>query len=382
MASAKQGPLSKVGSGGGAVFGTDGPPTQQELNMAARTGAVPMDGPEYRDLISQLSATRATAAKQQQGGIDGQRQVLSEQQARSKNQQVDLSPLMSLTDTWTGSNLAQGYNRPTSVEDNASMTNQLQQGLQKSMGALTKGEQDYLETMLKYSQKATDADLMAQLGQEKLDSNEKIAAGKASAALAKNGGLNQTPGQRTLDTDFAREYNDWTSGGESDAVSQVELLKKARDELFARPDDSSISGKMELAKDKVGGEMLRNPDSIKLQQAVQSVTAEGLKASLGSSFTEKDREFMTSMSYNLGLSPKENAGRVARVIDKIEQRIASKKAKAEEFRRGKGTLQDYVPAAAPVQAKAPAAAPAQAKPSKVIQNGVEYTLNPATGEYE
>ena len=353
-------------------------PTQQGINAAAAAPAANGLDPE---LFRQLAANRAQAVRQQQGGIAQQEQMLKDHLARAGNQQMDLTPLLSFADQMSGWNTAKSYNRPTSAMGNMQMTADLQGALQKAKGALTDDEQQYQMSLLSTNQKADSANLAAQTGMYKADQMGDLGRDKLAAVQAKNGGLNQTAGQRTLDTDFAREYNDWTSGGESDVVSQLELLKSARDELLARPDDSSISGKMVLAKDKLGGEMLRDPESIKLQQAVQSVTAEGLKAALGSSFTEKDREFMTSMSYNLGQSPKENARRVARIIDKIEQKIAAKRAKAEEFRRGRGTLQDYVPAAPQAVAPQQAAAPAN-KPATVTQNGVVYTLNPATGEYE
>tara|TARA_R110002012_G_scaffold303533_1_gene505347 strand:+ start:3744 stop:4523 length:780 start_codon:yes stop_codon:yes gene_type:complete len=65
----------------------------------------------------------------QQQGIDAQRAQI--QQLGQKPQQMDLSALMALTDTWTGSNLAKNYQKPETQQERAYKQAQLEQGLQR-----------------------------------------------------------------------------------------------------------------------------------------------------------------------------------------------------------------------------------------------------------
>ena len=148
----------QIAPNGGGVFAKP-PVTQQAINKTAalpqftpQTGGIPehvnssglpfgftpyTDKPEYQALMKQMAANRDMSTAQQQMGISQYEDLLKAQLERNQNQQIDLSPLASLVDTWTGSNLAAGYRRPTDARTNLQTTEALQQGLQKAKGALT-----------------------------------------------------------------------------------------------------------------------------------------------------------------------------------------------------------------------------------------------------
>ena len=154
--------------GGGGVFAKPpvNTPTQQDINAAGprlpqftpQSGGLPehqnqelpfgftpyTDKPEYQALLSQMAGNRSLAEAQQQQGISQYEDLLKAQSVRNQNQQVDLSPLASLVDSWTGSRLASGYKAPVSARSNLDATVALQQGLQKAKGALTDDQLAYL----------------------------------------------------------------------------------------------------------------------------------------------------------------------------------------------------------------------------------------------
>jgi hypothetical protein len=121
--------------------------------------------PEDMQVLNEYTANQARSQEQQQQGVNQYEQLLKEHLAKSVNPQLDLSPLMALSDTWYGGNLAQNYKRPTDSKANLQTTVELQQGLQKAKDALTDNQASTLKTKMNYLQQADQTALNALMAQ-------------------------------------------------------------------------------------------------------------------------------------------------------------------------------------------------------------------------
>jgi hypothetical protein len=73
--------------------------------------------PEQKANRDKMRALLNQSFEEQQKGINENEEILKNYQNQGRS--VDLSPLLALTDSWTGSNLSKGYTRPLSSDDYA-----------------------------------------------------------------------------------------------------------------------------------------------------------------------------------------------------------------------------------------------------------------------
>lgn len=142
-----------------------------------------------------------------------------------------------------------------------------------------------------------------------------------------------TPGQKKLDEDFAKEYNDWTSGYRSEAEKNLALLRKS----------AEVLKKSKLVSGRAYGFIpnAMQPEIAKIvMQDVQSAAQASLKAILGTQFTEKEGERIMRASFDPQLSEEANLDKVMRTIKELEERMANKNAKARIF-ESEGSLRNY-----------------------------------------
>lgn len=337
-------------------------PTQRGMNVAnqmqpsaAPMSQTPMQMPlaNPQQLLGELVANRNLARDQQVKGIKDTEDLLKSHLENSKKGQIDLSPVLALADAWTGSRLAQSYQKPTDSKSYLETTAALQNLLQKSRGALTDDEQNFLLSQLKLQQQLEDASLGRDVARERMRTQEKIAA---MASDTKNGGVNLTPGQKTLDSTFAKDLDEWTSGGEVAVDKNLQRLKEAKDKLKSLG-DTSVSGRV------VGRlpDFLRSEESLAIQQDVQGAAQGALRATLGSQFTEKEGQRIMQNSYDPRLSPEENIRKIDAAIRELETQKQNKNRKAQEFEQ-RGTLKDYRSKGQSME-RAPSAPASQPSPS-------------------
>lgn len=119
-----------------------------------------------------------------------------------------------------------------------------------------------------------------------------------------------TPGQKKLDEDFAKEYNDWTSGYRSEAEKNLALLRKS----------AEVLKKSKLVSGRAYGFIpnAMQPEIAKIvMQDVQSAAQASLKAILGTQFTEKEGERIMRTSFDPQLSEEANLDKVMRTIKEL-----------------------------------------------------------------
>lgn len=314
-------------------------PTQTSLNAQSLKNFQGYgDRPEYQQLLQDLDAQHQAALENQKASVSDTERLLQEHLDRmnSKNR-LDLSPLMSLVDTWTGSNMAKNYQRPTDSRADLETEAALQQGVQKARDAITDNEAQYLASKAGLLQRADDTKaglLKALLGSE---TSQSLAKEKLAAKQAEAGGLNLTPGQKSMDVKFASDANEWSSAGRNNVESSLKSLETARSELERSRNDLLTTGKIAGSLP----ELFRTGKSLKIQQDVNKAMVNGIRAALGSNFTERENATIQKLSYDPSLSVDANLEKINSAIQKIRSDAANSEAKYQYFTNNNGTLLGY-----------------------------------------
>lgn len=181
-------------------------------------------------------------------------------------------------------------------------------------------------------------DLQAQQAKDAALASKAAAARQADMDMFTRAKLGQelqkgslTVGQKKLDEDYAKDYNDWTTVGRGQASKSLAKLKDALNILTKEAQSSfpTISGR------NVGAlpDLLRPTASRVVEQDVQETAQAGLRAALGASFTEKEGERILKTSYDKTLPETENIKKVNAIIKELEERIANQESKREFFEK-------------------------------------------------
>jgi len=200
----------------------------------------------------------------------------------------------------------------------------------------SKSSATFLLNKLPFLEKAYAVDVAAQgrkdmLAQQARE-NEFKRQEKASTMGAKN-----TEGQKAVDKDFAKDYNDWTSGGQATVDKNLKRLQNAKNILVKRKDDTfGTSGRLTGMLPDV----LRSEESKQLREDVQAAAQGALKATLGTQFTEKEGERIMKAAYNENLSPEANIAKIDAAIKELETAKQNKNAKSSYFEK-LGTLTGF-----------------------------------------
>ncbi len=185
------------------------------------------------------------------------------------------------------------------------------------------------------AQQAQDAALAGQAAAKRQAEMDMFTRAKLGQELQK-GSL--TVGQKKLDEDYSKDYNDWTTVNRSQASKSLAKLKNALNALTqgAQSNFPAISGRT------VGAlpDFLRPTASRVVEQDVQETAQAGLKAALGTAFTEKEGERILKTSYDKTLPETENIKKVNAIIKELEERIANQESKRAYFEEN-GTLKGW-----------------------------------------
>lgn len=154
------------------------------------------------------------------------------------------------------------------------------------------------------------------------------------------GGLAVTPGQKSTDTTFGKEYADYQAGGGRATVDKnLGLLSGAIKDLEAPGELSGgISGAApEIAQDYV------NPKLASVRDKVRSAIQGTLKQVLAGQYTEREGQDIFNRAFNPRLSDEENVRRAKAELQSLTNMAADKDAAARYFEQ-KGTLNGFRPA--------------------------------------
>ena len=161
------------------------------------------------------------------------------------------------------------------------------------------------------------------------------ASNKADTAIS--------PGQRAVDTDFAKDYNDWTSGGAEKAQAEIGKLEKAVAKLGERKvgQTGEVTGGV-----KTGGVTKYLPDVVTSDELlgvradVKSSILNSLKAIYGPAFTEGEGQRALETTWNEADSTENNVARLKAKIADLKSEASAKNAKSQHFQQT-GTLSGF-----------------------------------------
>lgn len=106
----------------------------------------PPESEGERQLREKILEEQKKNIEAQKASIQTQREIAK--LALTRQPSTNLSPILNLIDSWTGSNLSQGYQPPKSSEDLTNQAFTMQQKIADLSGELTKSQSEFLKTQL------------------------------------------------------------------------------------------------------------------------------------------------------------------------------------------------------------------------------------------
>jgi len=202
------------------------------------------------------------------------------------------------------------------------------------------------------AQQAKDAMLASQAAARRQADMDSLTKAKIYSDITKE---KLMPGEKKLDEDFAKDYNEWTSAGKAQAEKNLTKLKEAAQTL---QNEDLVSGRL------VGSlpNFLRTEKSKVAEQSVREAAQAALKAVLGAQFTEKEGERIMRNAFDPTLSEAENLKKVTATIKELEERIANQNSKSRFFEQNRGSLRGW---------KTPSTSPTETNEIRTI-NGKQY----------
>lgn len=154
------------------------------------------------------------------------------------------------------------------------------------------------------------------------------------AAQAPN--YNLTEGEKKVDQDYAKDYNDFTSGGYQKAINAIDKLQKYRDDIEA---EIKSKDTFQAGGGPISGslpDMFRTQASINRRDQIQSVANQALKATFGGSgITDSERKAMASEFYNDKLDNRYNLDIIDRKIKELKNSLNSQVQKAQYYQQNR-----------------------------------------------
>lgn len=151
-------------------------------------------------------------------------------------------------------------------------------------------------------------------------------------------------GQKTVDKEFAKDYNDWTSGGAKIARSEINKLENVLTDL--KDKKVTTGGLTGMFPDRMTSDNL-----LRARSDVQSTVMNSLKSIMGSAFTEKEGERVIKNTWNEADTTENNLARLTRLVSDLKNQANDKDSKAGYFKNTRGTLGGFEPSSTPAAPK-------------------------------
>lgn len=176
-------------------------------------------------------------------------------------------------------------------------------------------------------------------------------------------------GQKELDKQAAKEYQDWSSGGDKIARNEIGKLASVVDKL--KNNKVTTGGLTGLFPDQ-----LTSNNILSARADVQSSIMGSLRALLGAQFTEKEGERVIKNTWNEADSTENNVKRLSRLVEDLHNKANDRTQKAKYFESTKGTLRGYKNSAPPQENSAGPYG------DTVEKDGKMYKWNASAGKYQ
>ena len=180
-------------------------------------------------------------------------------------------------------------------------------------------------------------------GTMKVQANRSLLTGKVTPVMS-GGGQNITIGNKDtsdgfkkVNTTYATEFTNWNLTG-GFAVAK-ENIGKINDVLQVLA-EKNVTGKYTGLQPK-WMRSFTNPDSVSIEDDIESIIFQSLKQTLGAQFTENEAKRLIQTSFNIRLDEKVNIKRLERMRDKILAMAKAKEKAAQYFKENNGDMSDY-----------------------------------------
>jgi len=152
-----------------------------------------------------------------------------------------------------------------------------------------------------------------------------------------NIGDGTSKGYEKVNEKYAAEYIKWIDTG----AYQVELenLSKLDESLETLKNENVTGAIIGLTPNAVLSVL--NPEALNLQDNIRSIVFQGLRATLGAQFTEREGNRLVEAAFNPLLSEEMNIVRLKRMRERIKTMIESKQSAVNYFQNNNGSMQGY-----------------------------------------
>ena len=179
-------------------------------------------------------------------------------------------------------------------------------------------------------------------GTMKVQANRSLLTGKVTPVMSGGGtninvGGDTSDGFKKVNTTYATEFTNWNLTG-GFAVAK-ENIGKINDVLKVL-EEKNVTGKYTGLQPK-WMRSFTNPDSVSIEDDIESIIFQSLKQTLGAQFTENEAKRLIQTSFNIRLDEKVNIKRLERMRDKILAMAKAKEKAAQYFKENNGDMSDY-----------------------------------------
>ena len=157
------------------------------------------------------------------------------------------------------------------------------------------------------------------------------------ALRAKNEGDNSASvGQKKVDTKFAEDYNDWTSGSADRTLSEIQKIDNVITRLKeGKGTTGGLTGMF--------GDRFTSSDVLANRAAAQQSAMTLIKTLLSGATSDKDREQIVNTLWNEADSTENNIARLKEFSNNMKSKYEETNQKAKYFESTKGTLKGFSP---------------------------------------
>ena len=175
-----------------------------------------------------------------------------------------------------------------------------------------------------------------------VQANKSLLTGKVTPVMSGGGtkitvGGDTSDGFKKVNTTYATEFTNWNLTG-GFAVAK-ENIGKINDVLKVLA-EKNVTGKYTGLQPK-WMRSFTNPDSVSIEDDIESIIFQSLKQTLGAQFTENEAKRLIQTSFNIRLDEKVNIKRLERMRDKILAMAKAKEKAAQYFKENNGDMSDY-----------------------------------------
>mgnify|MGYP003110120510 FL=1 len=179
-------------------------------------------------------------------------------------------------------------------------------------------------------------------GTRKVPANRNTVTGEIKPIISSSGNVfnmgNQSKGFAALNTATAKTVNEWTiSGGFAQVKENVDKLD---DVINILKNNDDITGAV-VGNMPAGLRVFLNPESVGVQDDINSIVFQSLRATLGAQFTENEGRKLVEASFNIRLSEEVNIKRLERLKEKLLNMAQAKQSAADYFIANDGNMEGY-----------------------------------------